>query len=446
MPWELQPDESLEHYSRLIAAGELTSAALVQRCLSRINARDGDVRAWVSVDRDGALAAAEQLDAELSSQGPRGPLHGIPVGIKDIIDVAGCATAAGFPPLAERIVVGDAEVVRRLRAAGAVVLGKTVTTQFACYDPPATRNPWNLDRTPGGSSSGSAAAVADGMCLAAIGTQTGGSITRPASFCGIAGCKPTFGRVSRRGVVPLAEHLDHVGPLARSVTDLAILLDAITGYDADDPFSIDSDSPGLYEVMRGSLPRPRLGAFRGDLFREADSDAQSAVDDALSNWAAEGAEVVDVAPPAGFDRLPEHHRRVMAVEAAAYHEQRFRAQSAEYLPGIRQLIEEGLAASPTDYARSLTHQAVCRRQMAQAFAGVDALVCPATLGAAPDCTTTGHPLLNIPWSYTGLPVVSFPLRTNGAGMPIAVQFVGRALDEAGLFRAAGWCESRRGGG
>src|SRR5262245_19352757 len=200
---------------------QLTTRQLVDRCLARIEEREDQLHAWVLVDAGGARAAADKLGEELARGVCRGPLHGIPIGVKDIIDVEGWPTRAGSPLREGHIARQDATVVARLRAAGAVLLGKTVTTEFACFDPPPTVNPWNHACTPGGSSSGSAAALATQMCLGALGSQTGGSITRPAAYCGVAGCKPTFGRVSRAGVVPISHHLDHVGPMGRRVSDLA---------------------------------------------------------------------------------------------------------------------------------------------------------------------------------------------------------------------------------
>ena len=211
---------------------------LVEDCLNRIARFEPRLSAWVVVDADAARDAARRMTGELAQGTTRGPLHGIPVAIKDIVDVAGFPTRAGSNLTDPEMVSEDATVVARLRRAGAIILGKTVTTEFACFDPSPTRNPWNLAHTPGGSSSGSAAAVATGMCAGAIASQTGGSITRPASYCGIAGVKPTFGRVSRGGVTPVSFHLDHVGVMARSAADCAALLATIAGDDPEDPGSV----------------------------------------------------------------------------------------------------------------------------------------------------------------------------------------------------------------
>ena len=238
-----------------LRAGRLSPLALLDRCLERIDRAEERVRAWVFVDRDRAREEAEAHAAELRRGAWRGPLHGIPLGIKDAYDVFDWPTAVGSRLWRQSIARHDAAAVQRLREAGAILLGKTVSTQYASFDPPPTRNPWDLSRTPGGSSSGSAAAVACGMCLGALGSQTGGSITRPAAFCGVAGLKPTYGRVSVHGVLPMAPSMDHVGPMARCVRDAAILLEVIAGPDPLDPSCSPRPAPkGI--GRRDRPPRP----------------------------------------------------------------------------------------------------------------------------------------------------------------------------------------------
>ena len=224
---KLFPDEqeTIAGTARRLRSGETTCIKVVQSCLDRIDEREHEVHAWVLVDRTGALSQANLLDAELRSGRDRGPLHGIPIGVKDIIAVEGMPTCCGMTGWEWNTPLVDAAVVSRLRAAGAIILGKTVSTAFAWIDPPETRNPWNLERSPGGSSSGSAAAVACGMCLAALGTQTGGSITRPAAFCGVAGMKPTYSYIDSEGIFPLSPTLDHPGFIARSVGDLKLMFE-----------------------------------------------------------------------------------------------------------------------------------------------------------------------------------------------------------------------------
>ncbi|HEV3002851.1 MAG TPA: amidase [Pirellulales bacterium] len=426
-----------------LRAGRLTPIDLVGRCLECIRRFEPRVRAWVLVDNEGARHAAARLDEELRSGRSRGPLHGIPLGIKDIVDVAGWPTRAGSPLLEGHVAGRDATIVARLRQAGAILLGKTVTTEFASFDPPTTRNPWDLARTPGGSSSGSAAAVALGMCLGAIGSQTGGSITRPASYCGIAGCKPTLGRVSTTGLVPLSFHLDHPGPIARTVGDLATILSAIAGYDPADPVSV--DVPAVDDVLgdRATVPR-RLGLLE-EFFMEGASPAVVAgVRKALGTLQTAGATVVSATLPASFAQVHRHHRRIMAVDAAHEHRAFFPSRRSEFGPNIASLLDEGLAASAIDYAASLAHQQRFRREMTAALEGFDALVTPATVDTAPDTRTTGDPKFNSPWSHAGLPTVSFPIGLANDGLPLSLQLIGRPFDEGRLLRAAAWCEAQVG--
>jgi aspartyl-tRNA(Asn)/glutamyl-tRNA(Gln) amidotransferase subunit A len=403
--------------------------------LQRLERYEAQVRAWVYLDREGARAEAERLGSELQKGQDRGPLHGIPLGIKDIIDVFDWPTAAGSSRWAHSLARHDAEVVRRLREAGAVLLGKTVTTQYASFDPPPTRNPWDLSRTPGGSSSGSAAAVACGMCLGALGSQTGGSLTRPASYCGVASYKPSYRRVSTTGVLPLAPSMDHVGPMAGCVRDLALLLETISR-----PGLSTQPAEDLGARVANSCPPPRLGRLRGLFDRLAEPCVQAMMERVEGEWRAKGATVQEVTLPSAFAEMLERHRTVMAVEAAAYHEQRLRRHPEDYEPNIRALLEEGLACPAPEYARCKDHQTSLKEEMLACFGNVDVLLTPATTGPAPDAATTGNPAFNSPWSYTGLPTLSLPAERSPEGLPLAVQLVGNFGDEAALFRAAAWCE------
>ncbi len=419
-----------------IRAGRLSPVALLERCLDLIDRFEERVRAWVLVDRGGALEQARRAEAEIRAGGWRGPLHGIPVGIKDIIDVFDLPTAAGSRLWKDSIARHDATVVSRLRSAGAVIVGKTVTTQYASFDPPPTRNPWKAGRTPGGSSSGSAAAVACGMCLAALATQTGGSTTRPAAYCGVASIKPTFGRVSKRGVLPLAPSLDHVGVTAGCVRDLGILLQAISGPDPGDPDCLSLPPPELKAISQRPL---RLRRLRGLFDRMAERVMTALVDRAAEAFVARGVSVEDVATPATFDDVIPRHRTVMAVEAAAYHEQRLRRHPEDYGPCVTALLREGLACPAPDYARTKEHQRALSGEM-EALTKECFLLAPATTGPAPDAATTGDPAFNSPWSYTGLPTVSFVAGWTDDGLPLSVQLVGRRWSEAELLAAAAWCE------
>ena len=423
-----------------LRSGRTTARALVDACLARIERFEEQVHAWVLVDAAGARREAARLDEELAAGRRRGPLHGIPLGIKDIIDVAGWPTLAGSRLRAGHVAQQDAPVVARLREAGAIILGKTVTTEFASFDPPPTRNPWNLARTPAGSSSGSAAAVALGMCIAAMGSQTGGSITRPAAYCGVAGCKPSYGRVSLSGILPLSFHLDHPGPLARDVTDLAIMLAAIAGYDANDPISVDVPASNYAAEPARDTP-PRLAVLGGFFAAAAAPDVRQSVDAALARLAAGGATVERIMPPASFADVIANHRSIMAIDAAKHHRENFPARRAEYGPCIAALMDEGLATKLVDYAAALEHQMLFSRELARQLEGFDALVTPATTTTAPGLETTGDPRFNAPFSYAGLPTVCFPCGLSAVDqMPVGLQFIGRRWGEGPLLSTAQWCE------
>lgn len=323
---------------------------------TREEERERNLRALVSVDASSARADAARADDELARGGVLGVLHGIPIGIKDIVDVAGTVTGAGSPlrmksdSPAER----DAVLVTALRQAGAIIIGKTVTTQFACFDPPPTQNPWAAERTPGGSSSGSAAAVAAGMVPAAIGSQTGGSITRPASYCGVCGMKPTFQTVSLDGVVPVASSLDHPGPIAQTVGDLRIMLQALTG-----TACVESGIP--------AMSRLKLGRLRQFFEDRVDPQLNDALDATFNRFASAGATIIDVDVPREFSEVLVHHRRIMATEAATWHRERFREHRDDYGPRVASLIEEGLRTNFDDYSASKAHQQALTKAMAAQF-------------------------------------------------------------------------------
>ncbi|HEV3204195.1 MAG TPA: amidase [Gemmataceae bacterium] len=423
-----------------IRQGRLYPVDLLETCLERIDALEPHVRAWVIVDRDGARAEAKRLTEERKKGQWRGPLHGIPLGIKDIFDVFDWPTAAGSKLWANSIARQDATVVERLRQAGAILVGKTVTTAYASFDPPPTRNPWNPARTPGGSSSGSAAAVACGMCLGALGSQTGGSIVRPASYCGVAGCKPTFGRVSVHGVVPLAPSMDHVGPIAGCTPDLAILLQAIAGLDYRDRTCSTRSVPDFQARLTIPLSAPTIGQLRGSFETLADQTVGNLMEGITDRLRSRGANIVDRALPAGFTEVLERHHTLMAVEAAVYHKERLARHPEDYPPKIRSLVEEGLRCSAPHYAQTKKHQRQLSREMLGCFEGVQVLLTPATTGPAPAAESTGNPAFNSPWSYTGLPTVSVPAGWSPDGLPLAIQLVGRPWGEEELFAVAAWCE------
>ncbi len=426
-----------------LRSGELTVMDLVDRCLDRIENLDGRVRAWEMVDADGARQEARRLDALLDDGIDEGPLHGIPIGIKDIIDVAGWPTKAGSPLREGHLAQRDAPVVARLREAGAIVLGKTVTTQFAAFDSPVTRNPWNLERSPGGSSSGSAAAVASGMCLAALGTQTGGSIIRPASFCGVAGYKPAYGALDMRGIVPVSHHLDHVGPIARNVGDLYLLMQTLARRAPEQAIELLqlAHLDQSFETWLDSHAQTMIiHPAEHPLLEQASAEVKSATAAALDKLRT-AFRSKPIPLPASLAEVPALHRRIMAVEAAAVHREAYGKHPDQYLPTIAALIEEGLRVSAVDYADALAHQRRFRQEMLEVLTAgrrepLACIVMPSTVTAAPDPSTTGDALFNLPWSYAGLPAVTIPCGLTADGLPCGLQFVGavavQTLAMAGL--------------
>jgi Asp-tRNA(Asn)/Glu-tRNA(Gln) amidotransferase A subunit family amidase len=418
---------TISQAQRLIRRGETTPLELVEICLEQIEKLDPHVRAWVRVEADAARDEARRQQELLARGTDLGPLQGIPLGVKDIIDVAGWPTEAGSPLLAGQIASEDAAVVIRLRQHGAILLGKTVTTQFACLDPAATRNPWNLQHTPGGSSSGSAAAVAAGMCLAALGSQTGGSIIRPASYCGVAGLKPTRDRVDRQGVVPVSDLLDHVGPIARCVADLRLLLAAISDWRPE-------RSPDGHP--------PKLLVIREYFFEACDEAVREVTLSALQRLQQAGAELIRTELPESFRNVHAMHRCIMAVGAAENHFASFSQQPQAYSPQITALLEEGLTTFAIDYSLSLRHQQLFRHQTARMLGDSGVAVIPATNTPAPhSLATTGDPGFQSPWTYAGIPALTIPCGLDPAGLPCGLQLIAPEGREDVLFDVAQWCET-----
>ncbi len=425
---EMNNLRTISEIAPLLREGKIAPRELVDECLQRIEKFEPAVRAWVLVDAEGARRAADEAARRISRGDYRGPLDGVPVGIKDIIDVAGMPTKAGSPTREYHVAESDAPLVAALRRAGAIILGKTVTVEFACFDPSPTRNPWDreLKHTPGGSSSGSAAALALGMCYGSIGTQTGGSLVRPSSYCGAAALKPTFGRLPRIGIVPVSYHLDHPGPMARTVADLRILFACLSGDNRD---------------QRAISPPPRLGIVEPLYSAGADADVRDVFDRLITRLRASGAEIAPVILPGGFDGVLTMHRRIMAVEAAEYHRKTFAADRNSYGPKITSLLDEGFTISGVDYAAALAWQREFACRVAGMFEKADALIMPSTDTTAPaTLETTGTPRFQAPWSCAGVPAVSIPCGLARDGMPVGLQIIGPHESDWRLLDIAAWCE------
>jgi aspartyl-tRNA(Asn)/glutamyl-tRNA(Gln) amidotransferase subunit A len=437
-PFEL----SVVDAAAAIHAGRLTAVALVESCLGRIDAAEPGVQAWVTIDRQGALEAAHALDADARAGRFRGALHGVPVGLKDIIHVAGLKTTSGARGFADTVPGEDARCVTRLREAGAIILGKLQTTEFAFSDPAVTRNPWNPARTPGGSSAGSAAAVAARMVPAALGSQTVGSVLRPAAFCGVVGFKPTYGRVSRRGVVPLAWSLDHVGIFARSVADAAAVVSVLAAHDPADPGSVALAPPDVASVVAG-VPEhaPSLGLIGEPFLERASHEARAHLDQVARTLEARGARVEAVSLPPLMARVYAAVITVSRTEVGAIHADFHRRHASAYRPRIRAGIELGQCIPADVYLRAQRIRRQARQDLAPLFARFDALVMPSALGPAPDRSTTGDAGFNGPWTGLGVPTLSLPTGLAPDGLPLGTQLIGAPFGEARLLGAARWVEA-----
>lgn len=436
-------DLSGREAARGIAEGRFTSEQLVAACLERISQRESDVRAWAYLDADAALAQARGRDEErISAMAPGGgglaalgALHGVPVGIKDIIDTADMPTQNGTPLFAGHQPEADADCVRLLREAGAVIMGKTVTTELATLTPAQTRNPHNLKHTPGGSSSGSAAAVACGMVPLALGTQTGGSVIRPASFCGIFGLKPTFGFVARSGVTLQSHTLDTVGVYGRTLDDLALLAGALDVQVPADPVSYPR-GPSWLARSREDVATPSRAKFafvRSPAWSRAEPAAQAAILE-LTERLGEACRQAQL--PERFDEVLELHRNVQLVENAVHFAPLRARDEAALSDGLRARMREGEQVSAVAYARGLLQRDPLYRDVCDVLADTDALICLSSTGPAPaSLETTGDAIFNGMWTFLGVPALTLPLLSVG-GMPCGVTLVGRRRGEARLLEAA----------
>lgn len=432
--------EAAELRDRL-ASGALGAVDLVEACLARIAARENEVQAWVWLDADHARDQAKVLDRHRESGGALGPLHGLPVGLKDIIDTAGIPTENGCALDRGRVPVRDAFVVERLKAAGAIVMGKTVTTELAYMHPSKTRNPHNPAHTPGGSSSGSAAAVAAGMVPLAVGTQTGGSVIRPAAFCGVTGFKPTFGAIPRRGVLNQSHSLDTLGVFAADPRSAALLAEALFGQDGADPATRLRPHPRLFDTALERPPVPPTFAFvRPPGWDHADGRMKEALADVVFGL---GDQVFEIELPRAFETAAAARLRINLAEMA-HHFHRYGRDGGDLLgPETLAALAEGSAIPARDYLAALDLKPVLNAALSDILERCDAILCPAAPGPAPEgLGSTGNPIFNGVWTFCGTPAVTIPIRKAGNGLPMGVQLVGRIDDDARLLRTAQWLHDR----
>jgi len=429
-----------------LQAHQLTAVDLLQSCQQRITEREMIVGAWTTLNLDRAYQQAEACDQAHAAGQSLGALHGIPIGIKDTFATKDLPTEWGTPIHAEQYFKYDAAVVERLRSAGAMILGKTVTTEYAASHANQTTNPHDSDHTPGGSSSGSAAAVADHMVPIAIGTQMMGSVLRPAAYCGVLGFKPSFGVISRYGVMPSSRELDHVGIFARDMRDIALVLSILAGADDRDADCYGS-IPGLNTTIPHLLkPDPlRFAVVLGPYEHQMDSDAATALDNGITSLASAGAMMINVNLPQIFDHYFDLVQVLVAAGMATNHGQDYDRYGDLMSAELRQTIERGRELSAMAYAQARHIVVHYGLTLSQLFADVDAIITPVTTGAAPQgLESTGSPIFCALWTLCGLPAITIPVGKTADGLPLGIQLVGQRLADMKLLAIADWVMQRIG--
>jgi aspartyl-tRNA(Asn)/glutamyl-tRNA(Gln) amidotransferase subunit A len=441
---------TLKDASDLVRRKEVSPVKLTEACLDQIDRYDRAINAFITVTRDQALAAAREMETEISRGKYRGPLHGIPIALKDNIDTAGVKTTAASGVFKDRVPTEDAEVVVRLKRAGAIILGKLNLHEFALGGTSAVtyfgpvHNPWALDRVSGGSSGGSAAAVVAHMCFGALGTDTGGSIRIPASLCGIVGLKPTYGRVSTRGVVPMAWTLDHVGPMCRTVEDAALMLSVIAGHDERDPLSVDAPIADYGRAVRAQVSKLRVGVVRTPFFDGLDPEVAKAIEAALGVVRKLTAGVADVqVPPSG------NIADVWNPEIYAYHQPWITKTPELYQDATRAVIQGAAKTSSATYAQARHQVDVVRLEIRKVFSSVDVLITPTQRGVAQPIPGTAAARGTVPppgaagglintsaFDVYGLPTISVPCGFSASGLPIGLQISGNHLAESTVLALA----------
>ena len=442
--------------ARLIAGKQVSPVDVVRAHLERITSLDGALKSFITVTAEAALTAAREAETAIVAGRSLGPLHGVPLALKDLYDTAGVRTTGGSKILRERVPAVDATVVRRLREAGMIMLGKLNMVEFA-YGPEGrnphyghARNPWDTSthRMTGGSSSGSGAAVAAGLATVALGSDTGGSIRIPCSLCGLTGIKPTYGRVSRAGVLPLSWSMDHVGPMTRNAADAALVLGAMAGYDAADPTSSVLPVPDYAAALTGEVRGLRVGFLRSFFFESATPEVRAAVETAARTLEKAGALVDDVALP-GVRHTAAGALAVVATEAMTYHAAWLRTRRADYDPDVSTRLMVGAFVTGVHYVRGQQARALLRREVDDALVRHDVLLAPATpitapgiderqtvLGDGPADIRSALIRLTRPFNFSGHPACSVPCGFSSAGLPIGMQIVGRPFDETTVLRVA----------
>jgi Asp-tRNA(Asn)/Glu-tRNA(Gln) amidotransferase A subunit family amidase len=427
--------------ARAIRDGAVSAEQLMQACLARVQEVDDKVQAWAFLDQKHALAQAQARDRDRSEGRPVGPLHGVPVAVKDIFDTCDMPTEDGTVLHAGRTPAHDATAVALLRQAGAVIMGKTVTTECATYSPGKTRNPHNPEHTPGGSSSGSAAAVAAGMAPLALGSQTNGSVIRPAAFCGVYGFKPTHGLISRYGVMKLSRALDHVGFFARSLEDLALLSEVLVGWDAADPDTRQRAAIPFREIAAQEPPlEPQLAFIKPPVWDRAEPETKEAFAELLDNLKDRSFEVE---LPSLAGQALDWHRTIMEADMATNLDREFEQGAERLSDSLRAQLARGREVRVLDYQRALARVSLLTDGFDEIFERCDAFITPAAAGTAPKgLASTGDPAFCSLWTLCGMPALNLPLMQGENGLPLGVQLVGPRHSDARLLRTARWLVNR----
>ena len=426
---------------RAIRDGAFSAEQLAQACLARIREVDGEVQAWTHLDEAHALGQARARDLDRAEGRPTGPLHGLPVGIKDIFDTCDMPTEDGTVLHAGRTPAHDAKAVELLRAAGAVIMGKTVTTECATYSPGKTRNPHNAAHTPGGSSSGSAAAVAAGMVPLAIGSQTNGSTIRPAAYCGVYGFKPTHGLIPRTGSLKLSRTLDHVGVFARTIEDVALLMESLVGWDGEDPDTRPRAGVPFREIAAQEPPLEPLIAFvRPPVWDRADAETREAFAELTAELKNH---IVEIELPSSTGEALEWHRTIMQAEMAANLDREFEQGRDKLSESLRKQLEAGRSVTALDYQRAVARIPALVAGFDEIFERCAAFITPSAAGTAPQgLDATGDPSFCTLWTLCGMPALNLPLMRGANGLPLGVQLVGARHTDAQLLRTARWLVKR----
>ena len=446
---------TITEISEAIASKEVSPVEIAAAMLQRIDELDGRLKSYATVMADSAIAAAQKVAQEIDAGMSRGPLHGVPIAVKDLCFTKGVRTMGAAKVLADHVPSFDGTVIAKLKSAGAILLGKLNLTEGAMggYNPEfdIPKNPWNPDRWTGSSSSGSGVATAAGLCLGSLGSDTGGSIRFPSAACGIVGLKPTWGRVSRYGVLALAESMDHVGPMTRSVADAGIMLEAIAGFDPNDPTSLPNPVPNMLEGIGQGIAGVRIGFDENYATNDIDIELAEAVRAGVEVLADQGAEIVEVQMP-DVDEYVSAWPTLCSAGAVAAHAATYPSQRDDYGLWFRGWLDMGAQVSGADYAKANNLRAACTGHLRRVFEGIDVLVCPSM--SAPPHIVTPEMLygaygardlkfqrFTVPFDYNGTPTLSVPCGMNSEGLPLSIQFVGKHLTEPLLCRVGHAYES-----